>query len=176
MEKVIEALLELIPFAGWLEGMGFSKTKAVGLSVVFVALLVWGIKALLVFLSSHYKNSKAARDMAPYFPIEKVKEARKYYIPTQSQNVSPTREEEPGVDKHVIKSPLISHFLHIFEEKEGGDKFHLVLADSGMGKTTFMINLFVKYHSFFNFKRKYKMKIFPFGDKRIIEKIKEIKP
>ena len=77
----------------------------------------------------------------------------------------------------VAKKRLISHFLNVsFNDKKESQKFYLILADSGMGKTTFMINLYVRYHSFFNHNQKYKMRLFPFRDPRILDKIKEIGP
>jgi len=43
-----------------------------------------------------------------------------------------------------------------------------------MGKTTFLINLYVKFNSFFNFKSTYDIIMLPFGDKDIIERIYDI--
>lgn len=45
-----------------------------------------------------------------------------------------------------------------------------------MGKTTFMINLFVRYRSFFNWNKKHQIKLFPLNDKRVLDRIKQIKP
>jgi len=103
---------------------------------------------------------------------------RESFIPTQFQNQSPTHEEEPAFShRFVSKNLLIPFFMKTaFNEKKESDKFYLVLADSGMGKTTFMINLYARYTSFFNFGRKYKIRFCSFGDARILEQIKRIKP
>ena len=176
MENIIKAIAELIPFSSLFEKIGFSEKASAGLSVLAIALLVFGIYSLYKYLVNHYKNSKAAKDLAPWFEYQQLKGARKMFISTQFQNQSPTREEEPGFShKFVSKSSLIPFFIKTaFDEKKESNKFYLILADSGMGKTTFMLNLYVQYHSFFNFGRKYKMRLYPFGDERIIDMIKKI--
>jgi sulfatase modifying factor 1 len=178
MDKVLEAIFELVPFASLFESWGFSKEKSAGLAVVVIALLVWGIVYVGKYLINHYKNSKAANDLAPWLNYGQVKEYRRNFISSKFQNQSPTKEDEPSFStKFVSKSPLIPFFIKTgFNEKNESDKFYLVLADSGMGKTTFMVNLFVEYHSFFHFRRKYKMCFFPFRDDSILDKIKEMKP
>jgi sulfatase modifying factor 1 len=178
MDKIIEELIKLIPFAQLFEKLGMSKETSVAFAGLIIIILVFALQWLTKYLISCYKNSKAARDLAPYFDYQKVKSSRQLFIPTQFQNQSPTHEEEPGFShQFVSKSLLIPFFMKTaFNEKKESDKFYLVLADSGMGKTTFMLNLYLKYTSFFNFGRKYKIQLYPFGDARILEQIKKIKP
>ena len=166
MDKVIESIVN-----AFIEYSGIAIT---GFSTVFVSISVY----IIGLLYRHYQNSIAAKDLAPFFNYQNVKEKREFFIESKVQNNSPTREEEPSfTHKFVVKQKLIPFFIYTaFNEKKETDKFYLVLADSGMGKTTFMINLFVRYNSFFNFRRKYQIKLIPFGYKGdVIEKIKEIK-
>ena len=178
MDKIIDALVKLIPFAEQFEKWGLGKEASTALAGLAIVVLGVAVKALYKSLTERYKNSKAARDLAPYFTYQQVKASRELFIPTQFQNQSPTHEEEPEFShRFVSKSPLIPFFLKIaFNEKKESDKFYLILADSGMGKTTFMINLYVHYTAFFNFRRKYKIRLYPFGDARILEQIKKIEP
>ncbi len=177
MDKIFEALLKLIPFAPLLEKLGMSKEASVALAGIINLVLLFALGNLYKYLINRYKNSRVALDLAPYFDYQKVKVSRNFFIPTQFQNQSPTREDEPGFShKFVSKSPLIPFFMKTaFKGKKERDKFYLVLADSGMGKTTFMINLYIRYSSFFNFGRKYKIRLYPFGDARILDEIKAIK-
>ncbi len=178
MDKIIEALLKLIPFAPLLKKLGVPEEASIALAGIIILVLVFALGNLYKYLINHYKNCKAARDLAPYFDYQKVKASRELFIPTRFQNQSPTREEEPLFShKFVAKQKLIPFFMKTaFNEKKETDKFYLVLADSGMGKTTFMINLYVQYNSFFNFRRKYKIRLYPFGDARILDQIKTLKP
>ncbi len=150
MEKIIEEILKLIPFSKLFEFIGLSKESSAGLSVLVVAVLFYFLIKVLKYYREYRANKKTANDLAPYFEYPQVKKSRDLFIPTRFQNHSPSAEEEPGFSHHFVsKSELIPHFLKaVFDEKKETDKFYLILADSGMGKTTFMINLYVQYNSF----------------------------
>ncbi|MCB0596907.1 MAG: hypothetical protein H6557_20665 [Lewinellaceae bacterium] len=177
MDKFIEALLDLLPFSAWFQHWGFSEDTSDGLAVVVIALLVWlsawGIKRLYV----RWENSRAARDLKPQFDYPSVQQATGIFIPTQYQNASPARQDEPGfTHKYVATQPLIPFFIKTaFDEKVDSERFYLILADSGMGKTTFMINLYIQYHSFFNLHRNHKMRLFRFSHPDTLKEIKAIK-
>lgn len=177
MKEIIDAIVEFLPFAGVFENWGMSKEASAALVGLIIVMLGAAAKTMVKYLTDHYKNWRAARDLAPYFDYQKVKNSRRFFIPTQFQNQSPTHEEEPAFGhRFVSKSPLIPFFLKTaFNEKKESDKFYLVLADSGMGKTTFMINLYVRYTSFFDLGRKYSIRLYPFGDDRILGQVKNIK-
>ena len=176
-EKIIDAILQLVPFSAWFEKAGLSKEAGAGLSILLVVTLLWlsysGIKRLLELK----KNLAAAKDLKPQFDYQAVRKATHIYIPTQYQNAAPSRQEEPGfTHQYVSTSPLIPFFIKkAFNEKIDGERFYLILADSGMGKTTFMINLYIRYHSFFNRHRKYRMRLFRFSHPDTLAEIKAYK-
>ncbi len=166
MEKAIEAIINAL-----VDNSGITIPS---LSAVVTTLGV----ILVTALYKRIQVSIAAKDLAPYFSKKDVQQKLRLFIESKWQNNSPTREEEPlFTHKFVSKSTLIPHFIKTaFNENKVSDKFYLVLADSGMGKTTFMINLYVRYNFFFNRHNKYKIKLIPFGYQgNVIEKIKEIK-
>ncbi len=105
-----------------------------------------------------------------------VRNATRIFIPTQFQNASPARQDEPGFNNPGIsRSPLIPFFIKIaFNEKKESERFYLILADSGMGKTTFLINLYIRYHSFFNWRRKYAMRLFRIPYTNVLTEISSI--
>lgn len=177
MDQFIEALLKLIPFTAWLEEAGLSKELAAGLAIAFVAGLLWLLGSLAKKGFERWKTQRAAKKLHPQFDYAAVHKATNIYIPTQWQNVSPTRREEPGfTHQFVVSQPLIPFLIKtVFNEKLESERFYLVLADSGMGKTTFMINLYLRYHSFFNRHRKHKMRIFRFSDPDTMALVKAIK-
>ena len=151
---------------------GLSSLFALIITSCLIYLLIkWG---KLFFLRC--KTRKILRDLAPYYEKYRVKRATEYFISTNGQNISPTKEEEPAIgNKFITREKLIPFFINnVFRGKKESDKFYLILADSGMGKTTFLINLYIKYNSIFNFKSKHNIKILPFGEKDIIQRIKEI--
>lgn len=176
MDKIIEDLSKLIPFGKIFLSIGLSAELSALLSLILTFGLIYFIQLGIKKLYSYYKTCVASQDLAPYFDHNKVKMSIKYFIPTRGQNFTPTHEEEPSAStKYIVSKKLIPWFINeVFKGEKHGDKFYLVLADSGMGKSTFMINLFMKYNSFFNFNRKFQIKLLPFGDERIIEQLKQI--
>lgn len=91
MDKFINALLEWIS-----EFTGLSEVLSATLSAVIVSLLVWLMQSGIKKLVDHQRNLKAARDLKPQFDYQMVEKATSIFIPSQFQNVSPAREEEPG--------------------------------------------------------------------------------
>lgn len=177
MGKIIEACLNLISFSQFFTKFGLNEDTCKVLSAIILAILLLLFTNLCKYFVNRYKYTVTARDLSPHFDFQKVKSAREYFIQSQFQNNSPAREEEPKfTHKYISRSLLIPFFIKTaFNEKKESDKFYLILADSGMGKTTFMINLYVSYTSFFNIYRKHKIKLLPFGDPKILDRIKDVK-
>jgi len=113
------------------------------------------------------------------FSKSDVVKATRYYIATKYQNISPSNDEEPG-RKHIAsaKNELIPLFIkEIFSKYGNENKYYLILADSGMGKTTFMINLYLAYlmrkRKLYHHQR-LKIKLFSLGDPKTIERLENI--
>ena len=174
METIIVEIAKYIDkFFLWL---GANKEWSGIFALIITACIIYLLGYLGKTFFLRYKTRKASRDLAPYYDEYSVKRATKYFIPTNGQNISPVYEEEPMCENtFIVKKELIQWFIKtVFRGKKESDKFHLILADSGMGKTTFLINLYMKYNSIFNFQSKYDIKMLPFGEKDIIQKIKDI--
>lgn len=70
----------------------------------------------------------------------------KYYIDTNGQQTDPCEEEEIGkLNEYCIKERLIPFFIKKVFKNNIPNQYFIILGDSGMGKTTFMIQLFKKY-------------------------------
>ncbi len=165
MEKIIEVLIKVIVDNFGITISGISTLLAASGVYLFNVLYRW------------HQNSCVAKDLVEYqFNYQNVKSKRDFFIDTQAQNITPSVEDEAETGAaFIVKKKLIPFFINTAFKKKEKNKFYLVLADSGMGKTTFMINLYLRYSSFFRFGKKYKIKLLPFGYKGIIEKIEEIK-
>ncbi|MFM9948232.1 MAG: SUMF1/EgtB/PvdO family nonheme iron enzyme [Saprospiraceae bacterium] len=174
MDKIIEAILKIMPFGRLFEWMGLSKELSAGLAVLVTAVLLYFITNWIKKLQAHLKNKKTATDLSPYFEYQKVKQARDLFIESKGQNNPPTHEEEMSDSKSfIVKKELIPWFIKdAFDEKKESNKYYLILADSGMGKTTLMINLYVRYHS--KYGRKHNIRLIPFGDNRIVKHLEEL--
>lgn len=174
MNEIIESISKLIPF----EKMGLKKEIAEPLSILVITIfgLLCGflIKAIRKRI---YEHKATIDDLKPQFDYLAIKEARQYYIQTQYQNASPTRQEEPGfTHQYIARNKLIPFFIYnAFHQRTDSNRFYLILADSGMGKTTFMVNLFFAYNSFWNRRRDCKMRLLRFSDSTTIKQIQEFK-
>jgi Leucine-rich repeat (LRR) protein len=118
---------------------------------------------------------RVSKDLFPIYTEGDVRLATRYYISTQCQNIAPSQEYEL-IHSHAfsVKQKSMPFFLkQAFNRDKDNCRFYLILGDSGMGKTTFLINLYLRYTSPLN-KGRYKMKIFPLILEDVEERIKSI--
>ncbi len=110
---------------------------------LFCALFIVIVKILANKYNKYKLNKTIKLIDSPFYSSEDIQRATRYYINSRWQAVSPTSKDEPKLAVNPSE-PVIPFFLSIgFLPRERGDNFYLVLADSGMGKTTLMINLFL---------------------------------
>ncbi|HEX3046629.1 MAG TPA: hypothetical protein VHY08_17870, partial [Bacillota bacterium] len=64
---------------------------------------------------------------------------------------------------HGMKESIFSFVDRLFDKST--EKYNILLADSGMGKTAFLLNYFVRHYQIFRWK-KYKIYLFPLGAQR----------
>jgi len=124
-------------------------------------------------------NPLPAPKIPDFYPPSEIRNATHFYIPTQWQNIPPSINTELNDSfTDIARKPTLPHFMNrVFSSdlsKQVDTKFFLVLADSGMGKTTLMINLFLEW----NKKKRHKeMRLFHIANYKTwhyIEKIKKI--
>ncbi len=172
MDKFLEPIIKLLynPLTGFFQFLGFnaevSEAFAAALVALLVSVLVWQVGFWLKRLQRKLKNNKTARDLKPEFDYLTIQGLRDIFIPTRYARISPNRYDNPHeAHKHNEPQKLIPFMLKkSFNERVESEKFYLILADSGMGKTAFMVNLYMAYHSLLNFRQKqnHKMKLFRF--------------
>jgi hypothetical protein len=148
----------------------------------FVGTVIVGIIKFAHWLALRNNQWLLNENLRPYFSASDVDRATRYYIPTKFQNVSPAADEEPG-KSHMAsaKQLLMPMFLDtVFKNKNAETKYYLILADAGMGKTTFLINLFLNYarnpvRNLSGSNDDQPIKLFPLGSPDIWADIKNIK-
>src|SRR5581483_402622 len=143
-----------------------------------------GIIAVYKFFSSLYRKvikrsikRVVAGDLHPYFTHNEIFKYTKYYIPQYFQNITPSEGEELGkIHAAAARSKLMPEFIKKGLLTESPIKYFIILSDTGMGKTAFLINLYKKYkQSKTGFKRiKYNIHYFPLGSKDALNRIKQV--
>lgn len=117
-----------------------------GLGLAVIGVLNKQIQTLFKsFLSKLNRKSS----LEPFYTRKEVEESLKNYIPTMCQNVDPARFEEVHNSYALAtQENLLKFFLNkVFKNKNDEQKYFIVLGGSGMGKTTFLINLYYKFTS-----------------------------
>lgn len=104
---------------------------------------VYGIRR---FISWRQKKKFVIHENLSGMPSEDVYYILDHFIPTRYSAHDPARNDEPipeYMGEEGKQDPLlVRHFLNYeFNQRHGG-KFYLCLGDCGMGKTTFLVNLF----------------------------------
>lgn len=133
------------------------------------------IKNNLMKLSAPYRAYKD--DIDAVLGVKIRKRSEKYYIQTRGQDVDPCNEEEIRENNGKYNTEKLIPFLcnKAFAEDSFG-KHYIILADSGMGKTTFLVNLYRYYvlkSRFWNRNRKM-MRYVPLSSENCMEQIREI--
>ena len=152
MDKLVESVVKAMA-----EYWGATAS----ISVIIANLGVYILRNLV----KRRQDKKAAEDLKPEFDYLYIKELSDIFIQTKATRISPNRCSNPDeAYKHGWNPfPLIKFMLKTsFNEKVENEKFYLVLADSGMGKTAFMVNLYLRNCSFFNYGKKYAIKLLRF--------------
>ncbi len=166
MKNLLKYLVELWQAAGYPEVAGFITL------LLAVMELKW--KLISTFWQQR-KQRKQLRDLHPFYTEQEKLRATQYYVETTCQNVAPSKEDEMrDSSPYVAKQSIIPFFLkEAFHPRKDDCQFYFVLADSGMGKTTFLINLYLRYFTQF-VKPGYRIRLFPLGFPDIDTEIEKI--
>lgn len=117
------------------------------------------------------KLKKAQNEALIGFTNQDLKKALKYYVSTKGQDIDPCIESEDYVRNSFISRNLIDLFTeNIFKSSEM--RYFIILADSGMGKTTFLLKLFFSYYK--KISKKYNINFVYLGYENSITLIKKI--
>lgn len=135
------------------------------------ALAIYKLIIYTCKLKRNYIDKKLLNTM---YDVAEIKKAHKNFIRTKCQNIDPSDEINLSTTfAFATKEDLIKFFLKkAFQTNDSAAKFYLILGDSGMGKTTFMLNLFSKFNRQNRFQfNDQKITLLPLGlDKATLEK------
>lgn len=149
----------------YIDILAYTTLIVIGVGIILpVFSAIWkAITSILLWNKQRVLN----QDLHPFYTPIDVEKATRYYVPTQYQSVSPSEDDEPGKKYAATpKAKLIPFFLkEAFKFGKDYHKYYLILADTGMGKTTFMINLYIAYKNQWTIfgAHKYDIKLLPLG-------------
>lgn len=134
-----------------------------------------GCNKLLNFISQYWFVKNRIYFNLSFIESSDVYYAIRKFIPTRFSSVNdPGYDDEPApvyIDTKNEKSPLlIERFIRYEFDVKYGKKYYLCLEDCGMGKTTFLINLYYQIQK----KHKYKSQLICLQDPSCLKQISDI--
>ena len=182
---MLQALLDL--FRGWLEALGFTELAKnpegqfdsiiLFLGLGLLGSLATGLYRLALWWYRRRREYRLRKDLHPYFSAADIRKATEYYVPTHFQSNPPSQHHELiQAHKVTARQRLIPFFLnHAFKGEQDDQRFYMVLAGSGMGKTTFMLNLYLAYLQRKQLGRaQFHIRLMPLGYPDLLKRIEEI--
>lgn len=144
-----------------------------------VAILVGGVGLVTTLVTKTYpwarakiESRKVSHSMgATLFTLGNIERTIRYYVPPYTQSLDPAGGEESR-RIHDVQSPLFKTLDHVLRP-DSEDRYHILLADSGMGKTSALINYYVRHLRRWH-KKKFDIAIVPLGIPDADERIKAI--
>lgn len=159
MQETINTLLD------WFNNETSLYFKALSLPVIISILY-----KIIISIKGRVQTYRDNKSLFPFYSRGVTDKARKDYIRTKCQNIDPSVEINLRSSfAFSAKEDLLNFFLKkVFKGNGVPNQFYLILGDSGMGKTTFILNLFSRYNSFLNSLLKVNcIKLLPLGIENI---------
>lgn len=153
----------------WVSSIPLMLTLAIAIGSL--ARMAWAIGH---FFWRIFRNRAFDRDLHPFGDHKVVKELNKNYVGTRLLRRTPSDFGELLEVMKSIDRKSTTSFKQFYEKllTESDNKFYFILGESGLGKTTFLMNLFAKYHN--RFRRKYKIKYIPLGHPHSISELEKL--
>src|SRR6185437_16036298 len=100
------------------------------------------------FLLELARKHRLDKDLHPFFSYRGVRELKQYFIKTRLLTFTPSDFQEL-TDAVRLMNPKNSityrQFFKDLTNQERQERFYFILGESGLGKTTFLVNLFLSY-------------------------------
>jgi hypothetical protein len=140
---------------------------------IFLILLVALLAVSFLRRIFHFvKYRQLSRELSQFYSYRDLRKATNNFLNLCVQGVAPDEEFEPGLsNRYIVRRKIVPFFLN--EHFKSDTKYCLVLADAGMGKTSFLLNLYIKYNLRI-VPNKYKVKFLPFRYQNFEEILKGI--
>ncbi len=131
-------------FADYKDYIG-SISGIITIITAFVTLMFLLVK-LLYKLLKNLNRKKYSEKISLYYTDYEIERATKYFVQTKCQfsDASDKNIAEKNNFEN-LQFKIIPYLIKKIFPSKIKDKFYMILADSGMGKTTFLINLYLKY-------------------------------
>ena len=111
--------------------------------IVISAFASWLSRRKISRIINRYRSLRMLKNRLPDFSIHELKRGIKYYIWPDCQSVDPSQSDEVRLTVAVRNSLRVT--MDRLLKQETVHKHFILLADSGMGKTSFLLNYFARH-------------------------------
>lgn len=140
---------------------------------------IWNSVCTYINKNKSWRRKYFANHIGPEFASHKSYRIDKgYYIETRIQDETPSKFEDPFTATiNSITENFINRFINdILKESNTEERLYCILAGSGMGKTTALVNLFISYIYHYNERDlPYEIRILSLANSDVINAIKAIR-
>lgn len=181
MSRFIEFIYEHLQILIGLVGKLWTNIASIDSVLSVFALIAGALGAYFGFIRKQIKRrSDPKKEFNRFIDQNYGRENRvllkKFYVETRGQDIDPCYNDEIREDNGVYFSvPLVPFFINTAFLSTDQAKYYLVLADSGMGKSTFLLRLYHDYLLQPSRKKKNDIKLIPLSKTNCIEAITNIK-
>lgn len=134
---------------------------------------VAAVAALWPYVRQRIAERRISRDFGAdlYLPIV-IRDATRFYVRPDASSVDLSQEMEERSNRVPTREDLF-RAVERFLDDESKHRHMLLLADSGMGKSAFVLNFYAYNKRRFALKR-YRLAVVPLGHAKALDKIKEV--
>jgi len=126
---------------------------------ILSALLSWLSRRRISRIINRFRAKRTLRKRLPDFTFQEIERGIRYYIWPECQSVDPAQSDEV---RHTVavRNDLCTTVDRMLTQ-ETVHKHFIVLADTGMGKTSFLLNYFARHLR--RWRRPFNMELIPLG-------------
>jgi len=130
-------------------------------TLVFTVFVKWVLSKSGKSILDYIAILRSLKDLHPYFNKSDVISYTSNFIPTNFMSHAPSNygSYQDAAGRELTTSDGVKWMINNGFQEENPNQFYLILADAGMGKTAFMINLYIRYKR--KIRRNYDIFIFP---------------
>ena len=171
LKEVNRIMIDLIDYAKSIYDYFVDLKPLFEIWAAIIAILgFFGVHTIITIFIKYYPF-KAQKEIKELFGKDEIKSLR-YYIKTRGQQIDPCERDEIKENTgNGISIDLVSFFVKDAFLDSSTGKYYIVLSDSGMGKTTFLIHLYIKASSK---RQKNRVYIIPLSERNCFETISKI--
>ncbi len=149
-----------------------------GLILIMIKPLLWTYQQIkqLCKENNRWRKKYLEKHILPEFLIYRNERKKSYYINTKIQSENPSKYDDPvNARPNALDKDFISHFITSVLKHDNPNRLYCLLAGSGMGKSTALVNLFISYIEYYKKSNiPFEIRLFSLANSDVLSSISKI--